>query len=291
VTFEILSRLESLFAAGNQSIAWRQQALLDAEQSLTPLEFQLVTQTLCERFADAQADLQNLRLSQLLAKEAPARYIRRPIAPDITLFHDPDVDRARKCLVFAFCGLSKRLMIPTGAFLQLLPCKEVDVVVVNDPHRNHFAHGCGEYAADFFQLVTRLSKDLKPHNYKNVCCFGTSMGGFAALRCGLLLQTKSISVGGRFPWHIQRLVTGLAMPAFDLLCACKASDAVEFVCVYGIEKDRTAVDHLATMFPVTRVPIRDATGHNVIFKMWKEGTLRQFYREHFVFDPVVAGKS
>jgi hypothetical protein len=61
VTFEILSRLESLFAAGNQSIAWRQQALLDAEQSLTPLEFQLVTQTLCERFADAQADLQNLR--------------------------------------------------------------------------------------------------------------------------------------------------------------------------------------------------------------------------------------
>ena len=72
-----------------------------------------------------------------------------------------------------------------------------------------------------------------------------------------------------------------AMPAFDLLCACKASAAAKFVCVYGMEDDRRAVDHLATMFPVTRVPIQ-ATGHNVIFKMLKEGTLRQFYREHLV---------
>ncbi len=283
MTFETLSRLESLFAVGNRSIAWRQQALLDAEQRLTPLEFLLVTQTLSERFTNARADLQNLRLSQLLAKEAPAHYVRRPIAPDVTLFHDPDVDRASKCIVFAFCGRSQRLMIPTGVFLQLLPCGEVDVVILNDPHRDHFARGCGEYAADFFQLVSRLSKDLKLHNYKNVCCYGTSMGGFVALRCGLLLGTKSISVGGRFPWHVQRIVAGPAIPAFDLLCACKASDAVKFVCVYGVEDDRRAVDHLATMFPVTRVPIRNATGHNVIFKMWNEGTLRQFYREHFVF--------
>jgi hypothetical protein len=50
-----------------------------------------------------------------------------------------------------------------------------------------------------------------------------------------------------------------------------------------------AVDHLATMFPVTRVHIQEP-GHNVIFKMWKEGTLRQFYREQFGFDPVVTGK-
>ncbi|THD72514.1 MAG: hypothetical protein E7813_03885 [Bradyrhizobium sp.] len=280
--FETLSRLESLFAVGNQSIARRQRALWDAEQCLTPLEFQLVTETFCERFADARADMQNLLLSQLLAKEAPARYVRKPITPDVTLFHDPDVERAKKCIVLAFCGRAHRLMIPTGVFLQLLPCKEVDVVILNDPGRNHFAGGCGEYASDFFQLVTRLGKDFNLGTYKNVCCYGTSMGGFVALRSGLLLDTKSISVGGRFPWHVQRLVADSAMPAFDLLCACKASDAAKFVCVYGMkEEDRRAVDHLATMFPVTRVPIQ-VTGHNVIFKMLSKGTLRQFYQEHLV---------
>jgi hypothetical protein len=282
VIFEILSRLESLFADGNQSIAWRQQTLSYAQHCLTPFEFQLVTQTLCERFVNARADLQDLLLSQLLAKEAPARYVRKPIAPDVTLFHDPDVDAAGKCIVFAFCGQANLLMIPTGVFLQLLPYREVDVVILSDPRRNHFAQGCGEYASDFFQLVTRLGKDFNLGTYKNVCCYGTSMGGFVALRCGLLLKTKSISVGGRFPWHVQRLVADSAMPAFDLLCACTASDAAKFVCAYGMkEDDRRAVDHLATMFPVTRVPIQ-ATAHNVIFKMLREGTLRQFYREHLV---------
>jgi hypothetical protein len=280
----MLSRLESVFAIGNQSIASRQQALWDAQQRLTPFEFQLVAQTLGERFAEARVDLQNLLLSQLLAKEAPARYIRKPIAPDVTLFHDPDVDRVNKCIVLAFSGLAHRLMLPTGVFLQLLPYREVDVVILNDPHRNHFAQGCREYASDFFQLVTRLGKDFNLGTYKNVCCYGTSMGGFVALRCGLLLKTKSISVGGRFPWHVRRLVADSAMPAFDLLCACKASDAAKFVCVYGMkEDDRRAVDHLATMFPVTRVPVQ-TTAHNVIFEMLGEGTLRQFYREHLFRD-------
>lgn len=281
--FEILSRLESLFAGGDQSLAWKQQALFDAEQCLTPLEFQLVSQTLCERFADAAAALQNLPLSHLLAKEVPARYMRSPIAPDVDLFHNPDVDRAGKSLVLAFCGRAQRLMIPTGLFLQLIPSSEVDVVILSDPHRNHYADGCDGYAADFVQLATRLGKDVKAESYKNVCCYGTSMGGFVALRCGLLLRTRAISVGGRFPWHVQRITGDQEMPAFDLLCTCMASDAAKFTCVYGgVEEDQRAVDHLATMFPVTRVPIKGAKGHNVIYKMWKEGSLRQFYQDYLV---------
>jgi hypothetical protein len=231
---------------------------------------------LCGRFASARAALQDLSPSQLLANEAPTPYIRRPIASGVTLFHDPDVPCASKCLVFAFCGVAQRLMIPTGLFLQLLPNTEVDVVVLNDPIRNHFAHGLQEYARGFFQLVMRLDRDLKPNRYKSVCCYGTSMGGFVALRCGLLLGTKSISVGGKFPWHVNRLLAGYALLAFDLLCVCKATDSVKFVCVYGSQAaDVKAVDHLASMFPVERLQIHDVANHNVIFAMWKEGTLRE----------------
>lgn len=284
-----LSRLESILALGNQSPPWRQMALMDAEHSLTPLEFQRVVRNLCARFPNAQAVLQNLLLAQLLATEAPTPYVRSSIAPDVTLFHNPDVPCVNKSIVIAFCGKAQRLLIPTGVFLQLLPSADVDVVILTDPRRSHFARGLQEYAADFFQFVTRLDKDLKLNRYKNVCCYGTSMGGFVALRCGLLLGTKSVSVGGKFPWHVQRLLTGQTMPAFDLLCSCKASAAVSFVCVYGNNADDLrAVDHLATMFPVTRLHIQ--ASHNVIFAMYKEGTLRQFYRVQFAFDPTVAGK-
>jgi hypothetical protein len=288
VIVEKLSRLQSAFALGGKSLARRQVALLDAEHSLTPLEFQLVARNLCTHFVDAQAALQNLHLSQLLKDEVPTRYVRKPVAPDVTLFHDPDVTRASKCIIFAFSGKAGRLLIPTGLFLQLVPSTDFDIVVLKDPRRDHFAHGLQEYAEDFFQLVTKLDKDLTPDSYKNVCCYGTSMGGFVALRCGLLLGTKAISIGGKFPWHVQRLLepTGRAMPAFELLCACKTSDAAKFVCVYGNRPGDVAdVDHLAAIFPVTRLQIREATDHNVIYTMWNKGTLRQFYREQFAFDP------
>jgi hypothetical protein len=224
------------------------------------------------------------------------------------MFHDPDVSCTNKCIVFAFAGKAGGLMIPTGVFLQLLPSADVDVVILNDTTRSHFSRGLPGYAADFIDLVRRLDDDFQPSKYKNVCSYGTSMGGLVALRYGLLLGTKSISVCGNFPWHVGRLIepTGevgeeaqsasalewdradescQGMPAFDLLCACKASDAVKFVCVYGERPaDRATVDHLATMFPVTRLEVSGAN-HNAIFTMWKQGTLRQFYRQQFVFEP------
>ena len=187
---ETLAQLQSTFALGNQSLARQQRAVLDVEQNLTPLEFHRVVSDLSNRFANAHAALQSLHLFQLLANEPPTLYVRRPVAPDVTLFHDPNVNYANKCLIIAFCGRAQRLMMPTGVFLQLLPSTDCDVVVLKDPGRNHFLHGSREYAADFFQLVTRLEKDLKLDRYKNVFCYGTSMGGFVALRCGLLLGTS-----------------------------------------------------------------------------------------------------
>ena len=49
-----------------------------------------------------------------------------------------------------------------------------------------------------------------------------------------------------------------------------------------------AAAHLATMFPVTRYPIAGAAEHNVIYRMWVLGTLRDFYREVFSAAPLAA---
>jgi hypothetical protein len=284
----IVDELYTAFEFGNGSFARKQRALLNAEHGLTPLEFQSVTQQLCKRFPNARAELRDLHLSQLLEKESPTPYMSKQLFSGATLFHDPETSCTNKSLVLAFCGQAQRLMIPTGLFLQLLPHKDVDLLILQDSDRTHFAHGLRGYATNFSELITRLDADVKLGSYKSACCYGTSMGGFVALRCSLLLATKGISVGGKFPWHIHRLLTGQPLPAFDFLCACKAAAAAKFICVYGNHMDDLrAVDHLATMFPVTRLQIEGVTDHNVIFAMWKRGTLRQFYREQFVLSEVV----
>jgi hypothetical protein len=79
---------------------------------------------------------------------------------------------------------------------------------------------------------------------------------------------------------------GATTDAFELLCSCKASNAAAFICVYGEDfaPDAQAVDQLATVFPVTRWPIRGSNQHNAIATLVKKGKLRRFYREVLAFD-------
>jgi hypothetical protein len=265
------------------------KAILDVDNCFTPLEFQAAANDFARRYPDALDALQALPLFQLLASEQAAAYQRRDIAPDITVFADPNVNPADKVLILAFCGAASRLMMSIAVFLQLVPSAAFDVAVLRDPSRNHFLNGLRQYADEFPQLVRRLVEDLRPHRYRNVLCYGASMGGLAALRCGLLLGgVRSISAGGQFPWHVGRLLdrARAPLPAFELLCSCRSSQASDLVCVYGeqSEKDLRAVAHLESMFPVLRWPIHGVRDHNVVYEMWKQGTLRAFYRELFSLD-------
>jgi hypothetical protein len=290
VIAEALAKLQSAFAAGQPPLQ-RRLTLLGIENDLTPLEFQQVVSQISDR--DTRAEIAKLRLARLLRNEEPQPFMRRVIGPNVTLFHNPDVVRDDKSLIIAFGGKSLRPMISKGTFLQLLPSRKCDVAILSDPRRNHFVDGVKDYAPDFLQLVRRLDSDLERARYKNTRCFGTSMGGFVALRCGLLLGARAISVGGRFPWRIQRMIAGhgATTDAFELLCSCKASNSAEFICVYGEDfaPDAEALDHLATMFPVTRWPIRGLNQHNAIATLVKKGKLRRFYHDVFAFDQDAIG--
>ncbi len=287
---EALARLESEFATGNRSPAEQHLTLLELENALTPQEFSEVTSQIRDRFANAHAVLDKLHLCGLLARQAPARFERKIIAPDVKLFHDPDVSRADKTLIIGFCGKGHRLMLSTGTMLQLLPRGKCDLVVLKDPRRNHFVDGSRDYAPDFFQLITRLAKDLQFDRYKEILFYGASMGGFVALRAGLLLGTRAVSIGGRFPWRIRRMLErkGATTDAFELLCACKDIGAARLICVYATDyrPDAAAIDHLETILPVTRWPIAGMKKHNIVLELLEAGTLPQFYRSAFGFDPL-----
>ena len=226
------------------------------------------------------------RLSSVMSStgKSPQRYRRLSIHPDINLFTDRSRAISKKRLVLAFSGSAGRLLLPTGFVLQVLPSRSVDVALLHDRSRSHYMNGIAGYASDFQALVRRLISDLRSTAYEGVFCFGTSMGGLPALRCGLLIDAcRSISVGGRWPWHIRRLAVDdeANLPAFDPLCHCYSARRTNFVCVYsdGNPADRTHADRLATIFDVEKVPVVGATGHNALDFLLTENQLGPFLND------------
>jgi hypothetical protein len=264
----------------------RRAAILRLEDSSSPLELAALAAKLDFLNPEARRAFEELPVAQLLTREQPTGYLRTEIASSVTLYSDPNFPPVGKSLLLAFGAAGGGLSMGTTMFLQLVPSEKFDVVLLRDRSSKHYLAGLGDYADDFPSLVDRLVKDFHSQRYARVVCYGTSIGGVPALRCGLLLGgVRAISISGRFPWHIGRLLdgTGRAMPAFDLLCACKTSQPTDFVCVYGEDSklDSAAVDHVERMFPVLRRPISGTADHNVLYELWKRGSLQAFHQELF----------
>ena len=263
---------------------WRIQT--KAETKLTPVEInELVSKT------DALpigARPWLAHLSELLrcAGGPPQRYRRRMVSANVDHFADQPVPVSGKALVIGFSGNADRLMMPIGCVLQFLPSRRFDVVVLRDPQHAHYLNGVGDYAPSLNDLARRLIADFKPKKYAKVYCFGTSMGGFGALRCGVLIKAdRAFSVGGRYHWHIRRLLgeNETALSVFDPLCDCFVRSRTELVCAYsgGNEEDRLDVDRLAAILPISRIAFPDATHHNLIFTLLKANRLKPFFDEIF----------
>jgi hypothetical protein len=263
---------------------WRIQ--IKAETKLTPREIRELVERMDRLPAGARPWL--TYLSKLLGSAGgpPQRYKREAWDPNVDYFTDPSAPRSGKVLIIGFSGNADRLMIPIGCVLQFLPSRRFDLVVLRDATHSHYLNGAGDYAPTVHGLAKRLTGDFKPRKYAKVFCFGTSMGGFGALRCGVLIRAdRAISVGGRFHWHIRRLLHAneAAVSAFDPLCECFAQTRTGLICAYsaGNEEDRVDVERLAAILPIQRMALSNATDHNLIFALLKENRLRQFFDEVF----------
>ena len=110
------------------------------------------------------------------------------------------------------------------------------------------------------------------------------MGGFPALRCGILLKAETaISAGGQFPWYPHYVrKQELNIPAFDLLCDCTVNTATTLICCYSSDYkiDAECVDILARVVPVQRIPIVSSR-HGFFDTLWQEGRLRAFFDRLF----------
>jgi len=219
------------------------------------------------------------------AGSKPEGFQRMAIHPDVTLYRDPKIGTARKKLIVAFCGARNRLDMPMPAVLQSLPAREVDIVVLRDRTRQHYLNGIGGYAPDFQELAAAIARDVRPQKYSDVYAYGTSMGGFAAIRFGLLSPVRrAVAMGGSFPGYVRRLIDRRPVPGFDLLCDCMASRAkFEIVAVYGegSEADRRNSEWLARICPARPVAVPEVSIHNVAHSLALSGRLPAFFATTF----------
>ena len=152
--------------------------------------------------------------------------------------------------------------------------------------------GIPPYANNLWDLIHKLTAELGAESYRRIYPFGTSMGGFAALRCGILLKTETaISCGGQFPPSPEFLMRNrkLNLASFDPLCACNAETTTKLICCHSTNypADIKSVDMLQRIIPIERVPI-EAPGHAFPETLWEQGRLRAFYDRMFDNEPVEA---
>lgn len=259
----------------------RKAMLLDTEQMLTPLEVQDFI-----RKNPETADL--FYAADLLRTQPPKRFLREPITDDVQLF---SARHGAKKLIVAFCGKVRRLMVPLSHFLQMIDDSSHDVLVLSDRRQLHYDRGIDGFADSFPDLVSRIRTFASSRAYESIVTYGTSMGGFPALRAGIALgASRAVSVGGRFCWHVQRLRDGGdAIGAFDPLCACRGSRSVPLVVAYASQN----VDDVQSTRILTRilpgcilVPV-ETESHNVLdhLNSESEGRLADFYRRWLMSDP------
>jgi hypothetical protein len=281
--------LNALKAATTAAAA--RHALHRLEDELTPLELSDLLPALKDLSGLAKVAGESSIVFRELQRADPQPYLRRAIAADVALFSTTEPPPAEKSLIIALCGRSNRLMLPLSLFLQFVPASQFDVVILADRKKDDYFAGIEGYATDMWSLVQRTLADAGARQYRRLYCYGTSGGGFPALRFGLLAGAyRSISIGGTFSWQIHRLERGKSMLAFDPLCHCNAKPQRHVVCVHASEArhDNKAATRLQRVMKISRIPVVGTAVHNIIYMIYRAGGLPMFNAQLFDFDPRLA---
>lgn len=219
-------------------------------------------------------------------RSAIKQFRRRELAANATLY---TAGKGAKALVVGLCGKRLRLMMPLPMMLQHTDDRLYDVLILSDPQRLHFDRGISNFATSLVGLARRIESIATEHGHTSIVTYGTSMGGFPSLRIGGLLGAeRAISAGGRFPYHVKRLIEGdHTISAFDLLCNCRAPllTTPGYV-LFSEDKppDLESASALAQIMPQTRLCGFACDSHNFPIRIYSKGNLAEYFDEIFGLD-------
>ena len=245
------------------------------DNSLTPLEIaELLRRPTHQHLPFA--------IAPLLREAPPARYLREELSQGVRLY---SANRGARTLIVAFCGAVSRLMKPISHFLQMMPDEIYDVLVITDAQQRHHDAGARGYSNSLIETLGRIKALSGTRSYRRLITYGTSMGGFPALRAGGWLGAhRAISIGGAFCAHPPRLVRPSSeIRAFDLLCECRPRGNVPVVIAFAARNPRD-VEQQAALRAVLPDCVElqiDSERHNVIDHLDRRGRLPAFYTTIF----------
>jgi len=208
------------------------------------------------------------------------RYRRNEISTGVNFY---SAGTGAKTLVVGFGTAKGRLAMPVFMVLEALDDRRYDLLLLSDLSNCHFDHGIDGYALTLPDLMRRVGDFAGGRGYGSIITFGTSMGGFPALRGGDLLGAdRSISVGGRFPWHPVRLEKGRQrVQAFDALCDCRNPYRSPFYLLHSRNhrEDQLHAEMMKKIAPASRVIVFPGEGHAVQNRIRQKGRLDAFFLE------------
>jgi hypothetical protein len=275
---ELFAALER---AGSEATAIR--AVMKLEDALTPQQlYDLLDDFDRLKGVAGRALLQSDVLTEIV-RRPPEPYVRHWLGDDIAVNTGPGAPED-KTLVIAFCGRTNRVMLSWAHFLQAMPARSFDIVIVTDRTNAHYVEGVAGYAPNLVSLTQRLAAETGAHRYRRVICYGTSSGGLPAMRAAMLMGAqRGVGVGGMPLWAINRL-RQRSLDAFDPLCSCMLpTTATELRYVYGgmSAPDASVADWLGHMGAIRLWPIRQSREHNVVHDAYRHGQLAALFEAIF----------
>ncbi len=242
--------------------------------------------------------LQDLRAMMAAGAADPQAYRRTELGPNATLFASGEPAGARKCLIASFCGLypHRPLAIPTPVFLQHVPARRYDVLVLRDPGQRFYLEGIPEFGDGIAQVARRLRALANERGSTGLRTLGMSAGTLAALVAGTLAGAQcAVGFSGEHPgaprFEGRLRGSGLDTQALDrALDAAAPGATTRTMLIFGTDSapDREGTDSILRVFPRARVvEVAGISSHFVPYELLRRGALARLLDQAILdgFDP------
>jgi len=213
-------------------------------------------------------------------------FYRKSLSTNVNFYSSSSELVQTKKLLFCFCGIANRLMLPIPVFLQCLPEQEFDVLIFSDPSKKSFLNGVPEFSISVEELLSKTNQYIDFQKYRALISIGTSGGGSAALYYGIFgNMDKAISVCGKHRSMLVRNVSNSELLDFDgyefdrMIKNCIAASKTKTALVYGekFPRDIAGARSLKKNLPFSQlIAIKNLADHNAFKFLLENGKLKEF---------------
>ena len=217
----------------------------------------------------------------LIRKPIVEPFMRRDIRKSVTLYTDGGVPE-EKTLLLTLPGANHRLMMPIASFLQNLPARSTDVVLIRDGTRSEFRGGLHGISDSLEGLAAGLPDLLGMSRYRRRSGLGVSAGGLPILIIGLQLGFDSVLASGAgSPFHPKWQRPGFPTVAERLRAGSVDGRLKHVVVIHGAQsqRDGESARDIASCIDAKVLPISYPgidVQHNALYPMSIHGDRAAF---------------